>query len=309
MIAMLIAAIGLASIVPATGPYQGIAQSASNAAIFALFFLNGIRLSRADIAAGMRNLRFLLPLVMWCFGAMSLAGFGLYWVGSGSLPILVALGLLYLGAMPSTVQSATAYTSIARGNIASSVVAVAVINILGVFLAAPIFAWMSGGAFVDLGFTSLTKLFGVLILPFALGQILQARLKDWLAARKTLIGWMDRTAIAIAVYVAFSGAVAQGVWTKLDGRSWLILLALLTAFLLFAFIGAWLLTKMLRLNYGDRIAFTFAGAQKSVAMGAPLALILFPAEEAGLILVPLLIYHLLQLIISAPLANRFREAR
>lgn len=305
MIRMLFVALVLASVLPATGIWQPVAQTISNIGIFVLFFLNGIRLSRCAVMQGIGNLRLLVPLVVWCFGAMALAGAGLALIADGLLPGLVALGLLYLGAMPSTVQSATAYTSMAGGNVASSVVSAALINILGVFVSAPIFAWLGGGAMVDLGMDGLIKLFLILLLPFGLGQLLQKRLKPWLETRSSLVSWADRTAISIAVYVAFSGAVEQGIWQRLDLAGWGWLLALLCGFLVFAYGGAWLLSGILKLIQGDRISFMFAGAHKSIAMGAPLALVLFPPEEAGLILVPLLVYHLLQLVVSAPLANHF----
>lgn len=306
MVRMLVAALVLATVLPATDQYQIVARGLSNVGIFALFFFNGLRLSRSDVVDGLRNTQLIIPIILWCFGAMAMAGYGLYWLGSDLLPPLVAMGLLYLGVMPSTVQSATAYSSMANGNVASSVVIAGVTNVLGIFVCAPIFASMSGGAQVDLGYDGLTKLFLILLLPFTLGQILQSRLRNWMNSRSQLIVWLDRSAIAIAVYVAFSAAVEQDVWGRLDLAAWGILFALLTALLVFAFYGAWSLSGIVGLTHQDRISFTFAGAHKSIAMGAPLALILFPPVEAGLILVPLLIYHLLQLIVSAPVADRFR---
>lgn len=305
MIRMLVLAILLATFLPVTGQALEIAYGVSNVAVFVLFFLNGIRLSRDDVARGIRNLRLLIPLAFWCFGAMAAAGYGLSLLAAGLVPPLIAMGLLYLGALPSTVQSATAYTSMAGGNVASSVVSAALLNILGVFISAPIFAWLSGGAYVDMGLDGLIKLFLILLLPFGLGQLLQYRFSPWLKSHPALIGWMDRTAISIAVYVAFSGAVEQGIWTRLDVVSWAWLLALLCLLLVIAYGGAWLLSGVLSLKRGDRISFMYSGAHKSIAMGAPLALVMFPPATAGLILVPLLVYHLLQLVVSAPIAARF----
>lgn len=307
MVRLLIAAILLAAILPATGNWRVVAQNVSNVGIFVLFFLNGIRLSRTDVLEGLGNWRLLIPLIIWCFGAMALAGWGLSILSIGMLPPLVAMGFLYLGVLPSTVQSATAYTSMAGGNVASSVVSAALLNILGVFISAPIFAWLSGGAAVQIGPDGLIKIFLILLLPFALGQLLQARLKGVLASHPTLIGWLDKIAIATAVYVAFSGAVEQDLWNTLGVAAWGWLLGLVVLLLIFAFAGSWLMSAMLKLPQSNQISFTFAGAHKSIAMGAPLALVIFSAEDAGLILVPLLIYHLLQLVVSAPLANRFAD--
>lgn len=307
MVRLLLLAIVCASFIPVEGAARDIAQGISDGAIFLLFLLNGMRLSRADVLAGLGNWRFLGALVAWCYGAMALAGLALFHLGAGLLPGVVALGFLYLGTLSSTVQSATAYSSLAGGNVAYSVVAAALLNIIGVFLTAPLFSLLAGQQGVDLGGAALVKILLILILPFVLGQIIQSRTKDWMDRNSGIVSWMDRFAIATAVYVAFSGAVTQGLWTRVDPSAWVVLLGGVVLFLAFGFYGAWVLSARLRLARPDRIAFLFAGAHKSTAMGAPLAMVLFPSATAGLLMVPLLAYHLLQLVISAPLANRLRS--
>jgi sodium/bile acid cotransporter 7 len=304
LVRLLLLAIVLASVVPVRGAAHDIAQYASNTAIFVLFLLNGLRLPRGEVLHGARHWRLLLPLALWCFGAMALAGFGLWQLTEGTLQATVALGFLYLGTLPSTVQSATAYSSIAGGNVAVSVVAAALLNVLGVFVSAPLFALLGGGEAVSLGYDGLIKIATILLLPFALGQLLQNRIGHLVRHHKMLATWMDRTSIAIAVYVAFSAAVDQGIWGLIDFSDWLQLAGAVIAFILFGFGGAWLLAGLLHLARKDSIAMMFSGGQKSIAMGAPLAAILFPPAQAGLILLPVLSYHLLQLVLSAPLANR-----
>jgi sodium/bile acid cotransporter 7 len=304
LVRLLVLAIVLASLLPASGAGRGIAQGVSNAAIFVLFLLNGLRLSRAAVLRGIGHWRFLVPLVLWSFGAMALAGKGFELALSPILPPLVALGFLYLGVLPSTVQSATAYSSLAGGNVANSVVAAALLNVLGVFVSAPLFAALGGGGAAEMGAAGLTKVVLILILPFAIGQVLQVRLAPWVGDHRALVTWMDRLSIAIAVYVAFSGAVEQGLWTLVSPVEWTILLAGVAAFLIVGFAGSWVLAGAIGLNPADRTAFLFGGAHKSVAMGAPLAAVLFPPQTAGMILLPLLLYHLFQLVISAPLASR-----
>lgn len=304
MVRLLVVAGLLASVVPAVGSARSVAQGVSNAAIFLLFFLNGLRLPRGEVVRGIAHWRFLVPLTLWCLGAMALLGLGLATGLSGRVPPLVALGFLYLGVLPSTVQSATAYSSLAGGNVASSVVAAALLNILGVFVSAPLFAALGGGGAVSLGADGLVKVIAILIVPFAIGQALQTRLAKWTGTNRALVTWMDRLSIAIAVYVAMSGAVEQGLWVRVSPTEWAVLLAGVVSMLIAAFAGAWLVAGALGLDRPDRIAFLFAGAHKSVAMGAPLAAVLFPPAIAGMVLLPLLAYHLLQLVASAPLANR-----
>lgn len=309
LVRLLALAIVLASIVPVTAEYRPAAQGVSNAAIFLLFLLNGLRLPRADVLRGIAHVRFLLPLALWCFAAMGLAGWGLARAAEAlALPGQVALGLLFLGVLPSTVQSATAYSSLAGGNIAVSVVAAAVLNILGVFLSAPLFSLLAGSEAAPLDLAALERIALILLLPFAIGQLAQAKAGHLVREHRRLASWMDRTAIAIAVYVAFSGAVEQGLWQRVGPLDWAVLLGLVGVFLALGFGGAWWLGGVLGLRRDDRIAFLFAGAQKSIALGAPLASVLFPPAIAGLLLLPVLTYHLLQLVLSAPLAARFKAA-
>ena len=303
LVRLLLVAIVLATLLPVTGGFRIAAQYVSNCAIFMLFLLNGLRLPRDEVVRGVANLRFLLPLVLWCYGAMVLVGWGVSLVTDNLLPPLVALGFLYLGTLPSTVQSATAYCSIAKGNVALSVVAAALLNILGVFVSAPLFSALAGSSGVAFDTGSLVKVGLILLLPFVIGQLAQQRFGHIVKEHRSLAMWMDRSSIGIAVYVAFSGAVEQDIWERLDLSAWVTLLCAVLLLLAFAFGGSWMLGGSMRLSRGDRIAMLFAGGQKSIAMGAPLAAVLFPAE-AGIVLLPLLIYHLLQLVLSAPLAAR-----
>ncbi|QPC99847.1 bile acid:sodium symporter family protein [Qipengyuania soli] len=304
MLRMLVLAILLAAIVPATGEARIIAQGVANAAIFVLFLLNGLRIARKDIVAGFRNLRFLLPLVLWVFGVMALIGLGLAKLASGWLAPSVALGFLYLGTLPSTVQSATSYTSLAGGNVALSVVGAALLNILGVFVTVPIFLALGGSGSGAVGSEVIMKIMLLLILPFAIGQFAQGWAGLFIAKHKGKIVWIDRFAIAAAIYVAFSGAVEQGIWTRVNVFDWLSILALVALFLLAGNWGAWGAGGVLGLERGDRIAFLFAAAQKSAAVGAPLATIMFPTKTAGFVVIALLIYHFFQLVVAAPIASR-----
>jgi sodium/bile acid cotransporter 7 len=308
LVRLLALAIVLASLLPVSAEYRPLAQGVSNGAIFVLFLLNGLRLPRAEVLRGVKHMRFLLPLALWCFAAMALAGWGLAKAGAAlALPQQVALGLLFLGVLPSTVQSATAYSSLAGGNVAVSVVAAAVLNILGVFLSAPLFSLLAGSAAAPFDLGALERVMLILLLPFAIGQLAQGRVGHLVREHKRLATWMDRLSIAIAVYVAFSGAVEQGLWQRVGPLDWVVLLGLVGVFLALGFGGAWLLGGALKLQRADRIAFLFAGAQKSIALGAPLASLLFPPAIAGLLLLPVLTYHLLQLVLSAPLASRLNR--
>jgi solute carrier family 10 (sodium/bile acid cotransporter), member 7 len=307
MVRLLLAAIALAFVLPAAGAAREAAQLVSNAAVFLLFFLNGLRLPRHEVWAGMSNHRLLWPLVAFSYGAMALAGWALWQGGQGWMPPLLALGFLYLGCLPSTVQSATSYSSLAGGNVAGSVVAAALLNLLGVFVTAPLFSLLAGGEGAAFDGTGLAKVVGILLVPFILGQLAQKWLGGWVKDNRPLVTAMDRSAIAIAVYVAFSGAVGERFWTRVDPAGWLWLAGGTALLLLIGHLGAWLLGGLVKLDRPNRISMLFAGAQKSIAMGAPLASVLFAPAAAGVVLLPILLYHLAQLVLAAPLAARLNR--
>lgn len=303
MVRLIVAAILIATVIPVQGSAREVAQVISNAAVFGLFLLYGMRLSRDQVLAGLGNYRLLAPLTLWIFGAMALAGWALGEAGAPFMSSQMAIGFLYLGVLPSTVQSATVYTSLAGGNVASSVVAAALMNILGVFLSAPLFSLIAGGESAGFHGDTLAKVLGILLLPFIVGQILQRFTRNWVADHRHLIFILDRGVIGLAVYVAFSGAVEQDIWSRIDLSAGLALLVGCGALLVFGYGGVWLLGGLLKLPRGDRITMLFAGGQKSIAMGAPLATVLFPAATAGTILLPLLVYHLSQMVAAAPMAS------
>lgn len=304
MIAVLLVTTTLAFVLPATGEGREIARHVSNGGIFVLFLVNGMRIRRSEIARGIANWRFFAPLMLFVFGGMALAGLGFASLAAGVLPPLVALGFIYLGCLPSTIQSATSYTSLANGNVALAVVGAALINIAGVFVSAPLFALLGGGAAGEIGSEAVIRIGLVLVLPFVIGQVVQDRVIERIAAQREKIAWLDRAVIGLAVYVAFSGAVEQGLARMFAPADWAVLVALVLVLLALALGAAWGVSGLLGLPRADRITFLFAGSQKSVAIGAPLAAILFPASAAGFVIAPLLLYHLAQLVLAAPLATR-----
>ena len=292
---VLLATILLASLLPVRGAAVPIAQGLSTAAIVFLFFLNGVR-----------NWKLQGGALLFCFGVMALLGLAAQAATAPLLPATLALGFLFMGILPSTVQSATAASSLAGGNVAASVVAAALLNLSGVIVSPLLFAALAGSAGEISGAGAL-RIVAILLLPFIAGQFAQAWLRPWVLAHRGLATFMDRSAIAIAVYVAFSAAVVAGIWEMLDGREVGIVFGVVAMLLALSFGGAWLFGALLRLKRPDRITLLFSGAQKSIAVGAPLAATLFPPAIAGMVLVPILVYHMAQLILSAwmaPMLNR-----
>jgi solute carrier family 10 (sodium/bile acid cotransporter), member 7 len=306
-ILILLGVIALASFVPARGGGLVAVSTLSNVAIFSLFFFHGLRLAHASVITGLKQWRLQLAVVFFTFGAVPLFGVGLERLIPTALSPEMWLGVLFLCVLPSTVQAAIASSSMAGGNIAASVIAAALSNLLAVLLTPLIFAALTRAGGGEIGLAAIGKVAFLLLLPFALGQALQRWLGAWAARHKAWIGRMDRLTIVLAVYVAFSAAVNEGLWQRLSLGQLGMLLIVILLLIALSFGAAWGLGGMLGLAREDRISLLFSGAHKSLATGAPMARILFPASQAGLIIIPLMLYHQIQLILSAWLSARLNR--
>lgn len=302
---LLFATLAVAWMIPLSNEALPWAQNISFGGIFVLFFLHGLRLPRQEVARAMLGWRLQGTMLAFTFLLMPLFGIGLSRIAAQFLPASLAAGLLYAAILPSTVQSAVSYTSLARGNIAASVIGSALSNLSGIFLTPLLFALLlgsaSGGA---VGGNVVVKIVTMLLLPFLIGQATQKWFGKWAVDQRYLLTFFDRGVILLAVYVAFGAAVTSGALAGIDGLSLVYLLLFAGIFLGIAFGAAWMIGGALGFPHDDRISLLFAGAHKSIAIGAPMAALLFPPTLAGLMIVPTILYHQLQLIASAPLAKR-----
>lgn len=305
---LLLSAVLLGWVLPVSGDGLNIARDVSFAGIFALFFLHGLKLPGHEVAHAMKGWRVQAAMLGFTFVAMPVLGWGLVQVAGLVVPAALAAGLLYAAILPSTVQSAISYASLAKGNVAASVVGAALSNLVGILATPALFALLLGAA-AGAAVTGdvVVRIMTVLLLPFVLGQAAQRWLGGWAIRQQSLLNLFDRGVILLAVYVAFSAAVIGGAAAVVSGVSLIFLLLFAGVFLVLAFALAWGLGGLTGLARADRVSLLFAGAHKSIATGAPMAALLFPAEVAGLMILPAIIYHQLQLIASAPIAARLAK--
>jgi sodium/bile acid cotransporter 7 len=300
----LLATVALASLLPVEGRAAAIVDTLTLGAIFSLFFLHGVRLPREALISGLTNWRLHAAILCVTFFLFPLVGLTLRAVAPGLLSPLLWTGLLFLCALPSTVQSSIAYTSLAGGNVAGAVAAAAFSNLAGVFLTPLLVGLMleAGGAEISLG--GIGKIAGLLFLPFVLGHVLRPWLIGAVRDRPRLTTVVDKGTILLAVYGAFSAAAAEGLWHRIPPIQ-IAAVAALCALLLAAILGAtWFLGKAGRFPRESRAAILFCGSVKSLASGAPMARILFPGAAAGLVILPIMLFHTMQLIVCAWIAAR-----
>lgn len=303
----LIATAVIASFVPASGDGLELVKQASRLAIALLFFLYGARLSTAETIAGARNWRLQVAVLSTTFVAFPLLGLGARVLQPSVLTPGLYAGVLLLCLVPSTVQSCVVYTRMAGGNVAGAVVSASLSNLIGVFLTpALVAALMTSNARVDAG--AVVRIVLQLLAPFLLGQLLRPVVGGWVARHDSRLQLYDRGSILLVVYFAFSEGAEAHIWESLSLVSVLAVIAVCAALLAIAICWTVALGRVLRFERADRIALLFCGANKSLASGLPIASVLFAGGGLALIVLPLMIYHQLQIITGAVIAKRLARA-
>jgi solute carrier family 10 (sodium/bile acid cotransporter), member 7 len=306
-IGILLSAIVLATLLPASGVVAGWIGTLATTAVIFLFFLHGVRLPRENLIAAVAHWRLHFTILSVTSLAFPLIGLGLMTAFHDLLPQPLWVGVLFLCALPSTVQSSIAMTSVARGNVGAAVASAAASNLTGIVLTPAILGLLvqaqPGSNAVN--FSGVWKIVLQLLLPFAIGHLLRPWLGPWAARQKATLTYTDRATIVLAVYSAFSAAVIAGIWTQVPVGRLLILVVICAVLLAIVMSGTRLIARMLGFSVEDQIAILFCGAQKSLVSGVPMARVLFAGPAMGAAVLPVMIYHQMQLMVCAWLARRY----
>lgn len=307
LIVLIILAVIIAIIAPARGNFADIFGQLTNVAIALLFFLYGARLSTQEALNGLKHWRLHLTILAFTFVVYPLIGIALRPL-TAVISHDMYLGILFLTLVPSTVQSSVAFTSIAKGNVAGAIVSASASNLVGVIVT-PLLVMLlmgtGGGVHID------TSVFGeialLLLAPFILGQLTRRWVRKVAQSKATKV--VDRGSIAMVVYSAFSKGVVDGIWSSISLWDLAFLVVFAAAFVAFML---WLTRKAsqkMGFNRADAIAIEFCGSKKSLATGLPMASVIFASGGAslGLLILPLMIYHQVQLMMCSWLAARYAQ--
>ncbi|MEO8306440.1 MAG: bile acid:sodium symporter family protein [Pseudomonadota bacterium] len=300
----LLATVLLASVLPASGDAARYVGNVATAAVVLLFFLHGVRMPRENLIAALANWRLHLMILATTFAIFPLLGAGLARLWPTLLPTGLWAGVLFLCALPSTVQTSIAFTSIAKGNVAASVASAALSNLLGIVLTpllAGILLHAQGGG---VPLSGIWKIVVQLLLPFVLGHLLRPWLTGWAGRHKYLLTYSDRVTVILTVYSAFSAAVIGGIWSQVPLTTLGILLILCALLLGLVLLSTRLTARLAGLPVPDGRSLMHCGSLKSLVSGVPMARVLFSSAEIGAIMLPLMIFHQLQLMVCASIARR-----
>jgi sodium/bile acid cotransporter 7 len=302
----LLAMIGLAKLWPEPGIQEGLftVSSLATYGVSLIFFFYGLKLNFSQLREGLRNYRLHLLIHLTTFvlfPAVVLTARSLLITSDTEL---LWLGIFYVAALPSTVSSSVVMVSIAGGNIPAAIFNASISSLIGVFIT-PL--WMSFLLASTNGSYDLTGVIGKLtiqvILPVILGLLLNQRL-GWFAAKfKSGLRYFDQITILLIVYTAFCESFTRHSFEAISGGDllWLAALMLGLFFLMFGLITAF--SQLLGFSREDRITALFCGSKKSLIQGSVMANVLFPGSTAGVALLPIMIYHALQLIVASIIAQ------
>lgn len=309
----MLAAVGLAFLWPAPGAHGGFLhpEQLNKAGIALIFFLNGLGLSFLALRDGVLRWQVHLLIQACTFLIFPLLGWGLIKLTGGWMSVELQEGFFYLCALPSTVSSSVALTVAARGNVPAAVFNATLSSLIGVVLTPLWMTWILGRSGTEFAIAPVVMdLLLWLVLPLVLGQLTRPLLNTWASRNKAPIQTVDRLTILVLVYTSFSDSVQQGIWSHYG----LIVLVETIAGTGVLFSLALFLTRTLSnligLSTEDRIAAIFCGSKKTLASGVPMAHLIFGANPAlGLILMPIMIYHPLQLAVGGVIAQHWGQRK
>jgi len=306
---LLVLTVALASVLPISGEPAEWFGLATKIAIGLLFFLHGARLSRDVVVAGLLHWRLHLVILASTFVLFPLLGLAVGFLPPTLLPPALYTGILFLCVLPSTVQSSIAFTSMAGGNVPAAICAASASNIFGMFLTPLLVGLLFTAGGHGGGFTldAFLQIFLQLLAPFIAGQILQPWIGNFIRARKKLLMPVDRGSILMVVYLAFSEAVTEGLWHTFSIRDLAVVITLDIVLLAIVLVVTMFGSRLLGFSKEDEIAITFCGSKKSLASGVPMANVIFAGQSIGSIVLPLMLFHQIQLMACAVIAQKYAE--
>jgi sodium/bile acid cotransporter 7 len=300
---LLLATVLLAIVLPVSGEMARVVKTMSMLGVALLFFLYGAKLNTSAVIAGLSNWR-LQALVFGCtYLVFPLIALAITAVLAGVLDPGIALGVMFLGVLPSTVQSSIAFTALARGNVAAAVCAASISNLVGVVLT-PVLCGLLLHASGEINPDAILGVAMQILLPFVLGQALRRWIGPWVARNRGLTLAVDRGSILLIVYSAFSAGMVARIWTQISTSSLILIVVVAVVMLALVAFGSLRAARWSGLPRGDAMALLFCGSTKSLASGIPMANLLFAADMVGIVILPLMLFHQLQLITCAVVAQR-----
>jgi sodium/bile acid cotransporter 7 len=307
---LLICAVGLAFLKPeigaGTGPFS--LSSIANYLISVIFFFYGLKLSKEKFKVGISNIGLHVVIQAATFIVFPLLILLIRPFFSGEGNIMLWLGIFYLAALPSTVSSSVVMVSIAKGNIPGAIFDASISSLSGVFIT-PL--WMGLVLSGTVGFESgelagiIFKLSLQILLPLTVGMLLNKKWGKFAEKNNRNLKLFDQGVILLIIYTSFCESFGQKIFEYLPMMK-ILATAIGMILLFFAVYGIiTLVAKLLKFDYEDTVTAQFCGSKKSLVHGTAMSKVIFHGfTGVGIILLPIMIYHALQLMLVTAIARR-----
>lgn len=313
----LVAMVFLAFYAPSYGATGGILKSevTTKLAIALIFLLQGLTLDSRKLLSSVINIRLHLFCQSWIFVLSPLLMLLIVFTFNAWIPDNIRFGLLFLSVLPTTILSSTVFTTSSNGDAGAALFSATLSNLIGVF-ATPLWCLAlfanPSGEFPPVG-SLIAKIALYILFPIAVGQLFRIVSKNWIQTRKALIKRLNNGLILFVIYAAFCDSFANDIWNGFGLSSIIVAFALSTLFLALLSALVWTTSRLSSTQDDQRIAAFFCSTQKTLAAGVPMASVIFAGQtgslQASLIIVPLMIYHALQLFLAGVVSGSFASKR
>lgn len=303
----LIATVFLAWLFPEVGSENSSVplQQITGYGVSVIFFFYGVQLNFKTLIDGLRNWKLHLTVQSATFVLFPLlAGLIIYFFGDASEPLW--LGFFYLAALPSTVSSSVVMVSMAGGNVPAAIFNASLSSMIGIFITPVLMSLYDVNA--DSGIeldNAIISLCIQVLLPVIAGMLLHSKLHAWVVKYKSWLRMSDQFIILLIVFTAFAESFLAKMFDGFSVMEITLLSVAMLAFFLIVAAMMLLISMWLGFPFADRITVIFCGSKKSLVQGAVMGRVLFADPVSfGVILLPLMVYHALQLMAGSVIAQR-----
>jgi sodium/bile acid cotransporter 7 len=280
-------------------------EEIANLGVSLIFLFYGLRLSVDKLKAGLVNwkMHIVVQLSTFLFFPLLVLAFRPLFINTDFE--LLWLGIFFLAALPSTVSSSVVMVSIAKGNIPAAIFNSSISSLIGVVVTPLWVGLFIASATGDFDVTQVfIKLIIQVLLPVIIGISLNSRFGNIAEKYKKQLKYFDQAVILSIIYTSFCKSFSDHIFEGFTALELVGLASGMMTLFFVVFLCVGLLSRLFGFSDEDRITVLFCGSKKSLVHGTVMSKVLFQHSTiTGIILLPLMLYHALQLIAASIIAQ------
>lgn len=274
-----------------------------------IFFFYGLKLSPHQMSEGLRNYRLHILVQCTTFLLFPLLTLAVYPFIRGEDGHLLWLAMFFLAALPSTVSSSVVMVVLAKGNVAGAIFNASISGLIGIVITPLWMGLFLSGAGASFDFSKvLLGLLVKILLPVVLGLCLHRFWGYWAKQHSKKLAMFDKAIILLIVYKSFAHSFQAGVFHSISIDEFVVLVVAVIVLFILIFLMILFVTSRLKFSREDKVTALFCGSKKSLVHGSVMSKVLFKGMAGqGLFLLPIMLYHALQLIVISFIAQKIAK--